>query len=61
MTSPVKWQTIVEGMIADGVELFVELGPGRVLSGLIKRVSRGAKLINIDSPENVEKLKSMLG
>lgn len=61
MTSPVKWQTIVEGMIADGVELFVELGPGRVLSGLIKRVSRGAKLINIDSPENVEKLRAMLG
>lgn len=61
MTSPVRWQTIIEGMLADGVELFVELGAGRVLSGLIKRISRTAKLINIETPENVEKLKTMIG
>lgn len=60
MTSPVRWQTIIEGMLADGVELFIELGAGRVLSGLIKRISRTAKLINIETPENVEKLKAML-
>ena len=60
MTSPVRWQNIIEGMIADGVELFVELGPGRVLSGLIKRVSRTAKLVNIEAPDGVEKLKTLL-
>ncbi|MBE6611664.1 MAG: ACP S-malonyltransferase [Ruminococcaceae bacterium] len=59
MTSPVRWQTIIEGMLADGVELFVELGPGRVLSGLIRRISRTAKLVNIESPDSIEKLKEL--
>ncbi|MBQ8510909.1 MAG: ACP S-malonyltransferase [Clostridia bacterium] len=60
MTSPVRWQTIIENMLADGTELFIEFGPGRVLSGLIKRISRTAKIVNIESPEGIEKLASML-
>lgn len=44
----------LEDMLADGVGLFVELGPGRVLSGLIKRVSRTAKLVNTEAPDGVK-------
>jgi [acyl-carrier-protein] S-malonyltransferase len=60
MTSPVRWNTIIDGMLADGVELFVELGPGRVLSGLIRRIDRKAKLANIEDPEGLAKLAEMV-
>lgn len=40
LTAPVRWTYIVENMLADGADSFVELGPGAVLQGLIKKVSR---------------------
>ena len=43
-----------------GVELFVELGPGRVLSGLIRRIDRRAKLVNIEDPDGLAKLAEMV-
>ncbi len=61
MTSPVRWNAIIDSMLADGVELFVELGPGRVLSGLIRRISRTAKIVNIEAPDGVEKLAELIG
>ena len=47
-------------MIADGVDTFVEIGPGRVLTSLVKRVSREVKLININSKESLEQAISEL-
>jgi len=43
----VQWQRSIEYMIAQGVSTFVEIGPGRVLSGLIKRIDRDVKTVNI--------------
>ena len=40
LTAPVRWTYIVENMLADGADSFIELGPGAVLQGLIKKVSR---------------------
>ncbi len=40
LTAPVRWTQIVQNMLADGADEFVELGPGNVLQGLIKKVSR---------------------
>ena len=49
LTHPVRWVQCVEYMAAQGVTTFVEIGPGRVLSGLIKRIAAGAQTKNINS------------
>ena len=45
--SPVRWEDTVRGLLADGVERFYEIGPGRVLAGLMKRVNRKADVRNV--------------
>ncbi len=47
LTAPVQWTRSIEYMAAQGVDTFVEVGPGKVLTGLIKRIARGARLVNI--------------
>lgn len=47
VSSPVRWQQSVERMIADGVDEFVEMGPGKTLSGFVRRISREAKAYSI--------------
>ena len=42
LTSPVKWTQISQNMLADGATEFIEVGPGKVLQGLIKKVNRTA-------------------
>lgn len=49
----VRWQPSVEYMIESGITTFVEIGPGQVLTGLIKRISRDVKLININNLESI--------
>ncbi len=49
----VKWQQSVEATIARGVTTFFEIGPGDVLTGLIKRISPGAQTINVNSVESI--------
>lgn len=51
VTQPVLWQKCIERMIADGVERFVEIGPGRVLTGLMRKINRGVPCVNIGSTE----------
>jgi [acyl-carrier-protein] S-malonyltransferase len=45
--SPVRWEETMRGMLADGVERFYEIGPERVLAGLMKRVNRKADFVNV--------------
>ncbi len=47
--SPVRWQECIEAMIGRGIERFVEVGPGRVLSGLLRKIDRGVQAVNISS------------
>jgi len=53
LTHPVRWQQCVEGMIADGADEFVEFGPGRVLTGLIRKIDRKVTVINASTAESL--------
>lgn len=55
VSSSVRWQQSVERMIADGVDEFVEIGPGRTLSGFMRKINRDVKVSNIDKMEDFEK------
>jgi [acyl-carrier-protein] S-malonyltransferase len=54
VTAPVRWIASVERMHTDGVTQFVEIGPGNVLSGLVKRIAGGAELINVHDRASLE-------
>lgn len=64
IASPVRWQQSVEHMIADGTDVFVEIGPGRTLTGFMKKISRDVMVYNIetvtDMNEVLEKLKDRM-
>ncbi|MGB7924688.1 MAG: ACP S-malonyltransferase [Pyrinomonadaceae bacterium] len=48
VSSPVRWQESVEFLIREGVETFVEVGPGKVLSGLVRQIERSARCLNVE-------------
>jgi [acyl-carrier-protein] S-malonyltransferase len=56
----VQWQPSVEYMVETGVSTFIEIGPGIVLSKLIKRISRGAQVLHMDSPESIKSISESL-
>jgi len=56
VSSSVRWQQSVERMIADGVDNFVEIGPGKTLSGFMRKINRDVKVINIEKVEDLKKL-----
>lgn len=58
--SPVLWQQSVEYLILQGVSVFVELGPGRVLSGLIKKTDKRVKVINVEDCRTLEEAEKAL-
>ena len=56
LTNPVLWQQIIENMISDGYDKFYEIGPGKVLRGLLKRINRSVSCQEIGTIDNLEKL-----
>lgn len=55
LSSPVRWEESINNMIADGATEFFEIGPGKVLQGLIKRINKEVKVIGIEKLEDLEK------
>lgn len=61
MAHPVLWEQTIHELISMGVEVFIEIGPGRVLSGLVKRIHDKCVALNVDEPSDLEKTFSALG
>lgn len=60
VASSVRWQQSVENMIADGVDTFVEIGPGKTLAGFMRKINRDVKVYNVGTWEDVDKVVSEL-
>ena len=58
--SPVQWETGVRNMIADGVATFIEVGPGRVLTGFVKKIDRAFAGPNVEDLASLEKTLAYL-
>lgn len=56
VSSSVRWQQTIEKMIEDGVDRFVEIGPGKTLSGFVKKINRNVTILNIEKIEDLERL-----
>jgi [acyl-carrier-protein] S-malonyltransferase len=56
VSSPVRWEDVVKRLIADGATTFVELGPGNVLAGLVKKIDRGVTVMSVEDPAGLEAL-----
>ncbi len=59
VASPVRWQQSIEKMIADGVDTFIEIGPGKTLSGFMRKISREVKALNIEKVEDLSKIQEL--
>jgi [acyl-carrier-protein] S-malonyltransferase len=53
VSSPVRWEQVVRRLIAEGVTTFVELGPGSVLAGLIRKIDRGVQVMGIEDEQGL--------
>jgi [acyl-carrier-protein] S-malonyltransferase len=60
LTAPVRFTQAASELVKEGVRTFVEVGPGNVLSGLVKRIDRSVKAISVNDLASLEKLKEML-
>jgi [acyl-carrier-protein] S-malonyltransferase len=60
VSRPVRWEESVERMLADGVTLFVEIGPGKVLSGLLARIRKDAAKVNVQGPGDLDAARAAI-
>ena len=60
MFSPVLWEASVRRMVAEGVEVFLEVGPQKVLANLIKRIEPSVPCYSVESLEDIEAVKGIL-
>lgn len=56
VSSPVRWEDVVKRLVADGARTFVELGPGNVLAGLVKKIDRSVTVASVEDPAGLEAL-----
>jgi [acyl-carrier-protein] S-malonyltransferase len=60
VSAPVRWEEVVRRLASEGVNTYVEVGPGTVLSGLIKKIHRDAQVFNFGSPDDLAALEGAL-
>jgi [acyl-carrier-protein] S-malonyltransferase len=60
LTAPVRFTQAAQALMKEGVQTFVEVGPGNVLSGLVKRIDRNVRTVSVDGPAALAKLEETL-
>ena len=60
VSPPVRWEAVVQRLASEGVTTYVEVGPGTVLSGLVKRIHRDATVVSFGSPDDLAAVEGLL-
>jgi len=60
VSAPVRWEQVVRRLASEGVTTYVEVGPGTVLTGLVKKIHREATVVNVGSPADLGALEAVL-
>ncbi len=61
ISSPLYWEDSITRMVAEGFDTFIEIGPGKVLSGLVKRIAKDVKILNVEDVKSMNDTLSALG
>ncbi len=59
VSAPVRWEAVVQRLAKEGVTTYVEVGPGTILSGMVKRIHRDATILNFGGPEDLAAVESL--
>jgi [acyl-carrier-protein] S-malonyltransferase len=59
--NPVRWEESILRLAGAGIGTFIEVGPGRVLSGLVKKICRGAEVLNVEDQESLKEVLALVG
>ena len=59
VASPVRWENVVQRLASEGVTRYVEVGPGKALSGMIKRIADGATILNVEGPGDLPAIEAL--
>jgi [acyl-carrier-protein] S-malonyltransferase len=59
VSSPVRWESVVQRLASEGVTRYVEVGPGKALSGMIKRIVDGATIQNVEGPADLAAIEAV--
>jgi len=54
VSGTVRWQESVERLVREGVDTFVEVGPGTVLAGLVKKIDKGVRVLSVEDSASLE-------
>ncbi len=61
ISAPLYWEDSIKNLVAEGFDTFIEIGPGKVLSGLVKRIAREAKILNVEDIRTMNDTLSAVG
>ena len=59
VSSPVRWESVIQRLASEGVTAYVEVGPGKVLSGLVKKIVRDATILNVEGPDDLPAVEAL--
>jgi [acyl-carrier-protein] S-malonyltransferase len=60
VSAPVRWEAVVRRLASEGVTTYVEVGPGTVLSGLVRKIQRDATVRSFSSPDDLAAIESLI-